>query len=78
MKIGVRVPCYRRWCDRAAIRAIAATAEALGFDSLWVQDHLVAPVGAAAETVALGLDDWMAPSADSTPTTAAQYYADDD
>jgi probable F420-dependent oxidoreductase len=78
VKIGVRVPCYRRWSDRAAVRDIAETAEGLGFDSLWVQDHLVAPVGTAEETVALGLDDWMAPRRDPTPTTVTQYYAGDD
>ena len=45
MEIGVRVPCYRRWCRRAEAEAIATQAEVTGFASLWVQDHLVAPTG---------------------------------
>lgn len=45
MKVGVWVPCYRRWTGGDEIRRIATSAEGLGFASLWVQDHLVAPTG---------------------------------
>jgi hypothetical protein len=31
MKIGLRIPCYRRWCRAAEVRAIAEAAERLGF-----------------------------------------------
>jgi probable F420-dependent oxidoreductase len=43
MKVGVWMPCYRRWIGEQDVRAIAAATEDLGFHSLWVQDHLVAP-----------------------------------
>ncbi|MDO8211111.1 TIGR03619 family F420-dependent LLM class oxidoreductase [Conexibacter sp. CPCC 206217] len=45
MRVGVWIPCYRRWIGGEAVRQIATAAEQLGFGSLWVQDHLVAPTG---------------------------------
>ena len=79
LTVGVRVPCYRRWCGPIEARAIAQAAEELGFGSLWVQDHLVAPAGDAATTVVRGLDPWLAPEVEPTPPkTAAEYYASDD
>ena len=59
MEIGVRVPCYRRWCRAEQVRAIATAAEDLGFASLWVQDHLVAPVGPPEEIMVEGISPWM-------------------
>lgn len=81
MDIGIRVPCYRRWCGGDAVLAIARTVESLGFDSLWVQDHLVAPTGPDDDTAVLGLDRWMTP--DQTPVSTSAntikgYYAGDD
>jgi len=73
VKIGVRVPCYKRWADRSTVRDIAQTAEDLGFDSLWVQDHLVLPVGATVEGVSTSLA-----GAPQGPVTAAEYYGADD
>ena len=93
MKIGVRVPCYRRWCRAPQVRAIAAAAEELGFASLWVQDHLVAPTGPREEVLVEGISDWMSgagpgpPSGARSgsgaagaprPTTVQEYYAGDD
>ena len=93
MKIGVRVPCYRRWCRAPQVRAIAAAAEELGFASLWVQDHLVAPTGPREEVLVEGISDWMSgpgsgpgsgagsgagPAGAPRPTTVQEYYAGDD
>jgi probable F420-dependent oxidoreductase len=80
MEIGVRVPCYRRWCARAEAAAIATQAEETGFASLWVQDHLVAPVGPPEITAVQGLSGWMSGSAAPAggAKTVAEYYAGDD
>lgn len=79
LKIGVRVPCYRRWCGPAEAREIAVLAEDAGFDSLWVQDHLVAPLGSPDDIAVEGVDDWMDPrERRDAPTTLFQYYAGDD
>ena len=82
MTVGVRVPCYRRWCTAVEVRAIAQQAEDLGFGSLWVQDHLVAPLRTAEETAVQGVDDWMRgdmpPASTRAPTTLFQYCAGDD
>lgn len=79
MKIGIRVPCYRRWCKADEARTIAVRSEALGFDSLWVQDHLVAPLGSPEETKAGGTSRFMAgTAAPAKPMTLQQYYAGDD
>ena len=78
LDIGIRVPCYRRWCGPVEIRDIAQAAEELGYASLWVQDHVVAPVGSGPEAVALGQSDWMTPGVVRPALTAAQYYAGDD
>lgn len=80
MKIGIRVPCYRKWCRAAEVTAIATRVEALGFDSLWVQDHLVAPIGTAEETRVGGTSAFMSGSTAvaAKPMTPADYYAGDD
>ncbi len=83
MKIGLRIPCYRRWCRAAEVRRIAETAEALGYDSLWVQDHLVAPIGTAEETAVGGTSDFLKAEGGiarppAPPTSLFDYYAGDD
>ena len=81
MKIGVRIPCYRRWCRADEVRRIAVAAERLGFDSLWVQDHLVAPLGAPEEIAVGGTSDFLnpgEPNAERAPMSLFQYYAGDD
>jgi probable F420-dependent oxidoreductase len=76
MEFGVILPVYRRWCDAAAMRAIAQEAEALGFTMLWVADHLVAPTGSLEKVgVERSRFEWM--RAEPTPptrVTPAQYY----
>jgi len=43
MKFGVALPNFGKYANRDAIISIAKTAEALGFDSVWVSDHIVIP-----------------------------------
>jgi len=43
MKFGVALPNFGRYARKDAILKVAKTAEALGFDSLWVSDHIVMP-----------------------------------
>lgn len=79
MRVGIRVPCYRAWCKASQIRRIARAAEDFGFDSLWVQDHLVAPLGPPEEILVGGLSDWMSEAAGAKkPTTLLEYYAGGD
>ena len=83
MEIGVRVPCYRQWCRRAEVEAIATQAEETGFASLWVQDHLVAPTGSREATDRQGPQrlDVRRPRPRrrrASAKTIAEYYAGDD
>ena len=41
MKIGVQLPEVERYVAWPEVREMAVTAEAVGFDSLWVGDHLL-------------------------------------
>ena len=43
MKFGIALPNFGRYAKRDEILSIAKTAEALGFDSIWVSDHIVIP-----------------------------------
>jgi probable F420-dependent oxidoreductase len=43
MRFGVAVPNYRRLASPDNLRHVATRSEALGFDSLWVTDHVVVP-----------------------------------
>jgi len=43
MKFGITVPNYGKFADRESILEISIAAEELGFDSLWVSDHVVLP-----------------------------------
>lgn len=45
MKFGVTLPNFGKYAEKADILNIASTAEELGFDSLWVSDHVVIPDG---------------------------------
>jgi probable F420-dependent oxidoreductase len=53
MRVGVTVPnVHETLAERTTIEAVARTAEELGFDSIWCNDHVVipgAPDGAEAE-----------------------------
>lgn len=77
----MRVPCYRRWCDAGAVRRIAVTAERAGFDALFVQDHVVAPVDPALDLRVEGVSGWMSgehPGASGAGDSLLDYYAADD
>lgn len=43
MKYGVCIPHYGRAIDVAGLTEMAIKAEQLGFDSVWVTDHLIVP-----------------------------------
>jgi probable F420-dependent oxidoreductase len=43
MKFGVPLPTFRQAASREAIVQVAQRAEQLGFDGLWVSDHVVIP-----------------------------------
>jgi probable F420-dependent oxidoreductase len=43
MRFGVTVPNYRRLAAPENLRHVAERCETLGFDSLWVTDHVVVP-----------------------------------
>jgi len=43
MKYGIVIPNFGKFADRESILEISITAEELGFDSLWVSDHIVLP-----------------------------------
>lgn len=43
MKFGVPLPTFRQVASPDAIRRVAERAEALGFDGVWVSDHIVIP-----------------------------------
>src|SRR3972149_11402588 len=43
MKFGIALPNFGKYAKRDAILGIAKTAETLGFDSVWVSDHIVIP-----------------------------------
>jgi len=45
VKVGVVLPTYRRLASAENIVRAATTSEALGFDSVWVTDHIVVPSG---------------------------------
>jgi probable F420-dependent oxidoreductase len=43
MQFGVQVPHFRQFASPGAIQAVAQRAEELGYDSVWVTDHIVIP-----------------------------------
>lgn len=45
MRYGVAIPHANRFASPAAIRSVAGALEDLGFDSVWVSDHIVVPEG---------------------------------
>jgi probable F420-dependent oxidoreductase len=77
MKAGVWIPPYRRWVGPDEVRRMAVAAESLGFGSVWVQDHLVAPAGDAdAQPVELQ-SPWLAPDDYGNETfSAVEYYGE--
>jgi len=45
MKFGVALPNFGKFAGTESIRKISVGAESLGFDSVWVSDHIVLPKG---------------------------------
>jgi probable F420-dependent oxidoreductase len=45
MRLGIHLPQYGRAASPEAIRAVAVRAEALGFQDVWVSDHILQPAG---------------------------------
>jgi probable F420-dependent oxidoreductase len=45
MRFGVHLPNIGPGADRAGLLAVARQAEELGYDSVWVSDHIVVPQG---------------------------------
>jgi probable F420-dependent oxidoreductase len=43
MEIGCNVESRRPWTNAESVRTIGTRAEALGYDSLWVSDHVILP-----------------------------------
>jgi len=43
MHFGIGLPHFRQVASTEAIGTVAQAAEALGFDSVWVSDHIVVP-----------------------------------
>ena len=78
MKIGVRIPVYRRWCDARAVRSVAELAEHGGFDAVFVQDHVVAPVDPALDLGVDGVSTWMSNAGAAGRPSLLDYYAADD
>lgn len=75
MKVGVWIPCYRRWVARDAVLRLATEAEQMGFGSLWVQDHLVAPLGDADSQPVDLLPSWLDPDDYGNERfSAVEYY----
>ena len=47
MRIGVTVPnVHETLAERTTIEAVARMADALGYDSIWCNDHVVIPAKA--------------------------------
>lgn len=47
MRYGVAIPQANQFATADAIRAVAHAVEDLGFDSLWVSDHVIVPEGSS-------------------------------
>lgn len=78
MQVGVWIPCYKRWVRRDAVRTLATEAERMGFGSLWVQDHLVAPIGNADEQPVDLLAGWLEPDDYGNQRfSAVEYYGEE-
>ena len=45
MRLGIHLPQFGRAAVAGAVEDVARRAESLGFDDVWVSDHLVVPVG---------------------------------
>jgi probable F420-dependent oxidoreductase len=75
LRVGVWIPCYKPWVGRDEAKELAITAERLGFGSIWVQDHLVAPIGDFSEAPVERLGSWLQPDDyGNLDYSAVEYY----
>lgn len=74
MKVGTWIPCYRSWVRAGEVRRLATSAEQMGFDSLWVQDHVVAPVGPISNTRVESMFTSLEKPATAPEFSAVDYY----
>lgn len=79
MRVGVCLPPYRRWIGRSEVGAMARHAEDVALGTLYVMDHVVAPLGDATSTRVdpgrgswLGYDDYW-----GERMSAVEYYGGD-
>ena len=72
------LPTMRSWFDREAIARVCALAEELGYASLWVGDHVVAPTQGPPEKLRVEpVHRWQGESPDpSTWPTATEYFGE--
>jgi len=47
MRYGVAIPQANQFASADAIRAVARAVEDIGFDSIWVSDHVIVPEGSS-------------------------------
>ena len=47
MKYGVAIPQANQFAAPEAVKAVARAVEELGFDSIWVSDHVIVPEGSS-------------------------------
>ncbi|GLY97209.1 TIGR03619 family F420-dependent LLM class oxidoreductase [Actinoplanes sp. NBRC 103695] len=75
MKVGTWIPPNRSWVRSAEVMRLATSAESMAFDSLWVQDHLVAPVGGLEDTRVEPVRQWLdVEEYGNKEYTAVEYY----
>jgi probable F420-dependent oxidoreductase len=78
MKVGTWIPSYRAWVRGDEVRRLAAHAEEMYFDSLWVQDHVVAPVGGLEDTRVESVRQWLdSVEYGNKEFTAVEYYGEE-
>ena len=77
MQLGICVPNYRKWCDAPTLLRLAREAEELGYASLWVNDHVVAPTQGPEESLQVEpTSTWMNPEAQVPRVLAKDYFGD--
>jgi alkanesulfonate monooxygenase SsuD/methylene tetrahydromethanopterin reductase-like flavin-dependent oxidoreductase (luciferase family) len=43
MRFGFAIPAYGRWIDRSALLALIEAGDELGYESIWLPDHIAVP-----------------------------------
>ena len=78
MRVGLMLPTMRSWFGREAIARVCALAGGLGYSSLWLGDHVVAPTQGPPEKLRVEpVHRWQgAPPDPETWPTATQYFGE--